>query len=448
MNEIGSDGVYFFDAEALPPGSSEFSPDERRILDLVNRKVAAGRSLDDVMGFVFETTREILPSDRLGLSFVEEDGRRVVARWARASYEPLLLGDGFAQDLRGSTLAPILDGAHTRVITDLGRYLDAHPHSASTRLVVQEGLKSSMTCPLSVDGRPVGFLFRSSRQPNAYDHHHVRLHLAIAERLSQAVEKAWRIEQLAAANQAYFEMLGFVSHELKSPIASLVMDVETILCGYEGEVTPGQSRKLQKVVEKSQYLLGLIGEYFTLSRIEGGQFEANIQSDVDFTGDVLGGALDIVQAQIVEKGITLHREWPDELVRVEGDPGLLRILLVNLLDNAVKYGVRDGEIRLRVERTDDKLTLSVWNKGPGFPPDQKPRLFRRFSRLQTPELLKRKGTGLGLYAVWRIVHLHGGSVWAESAPGEWAEFVVEIPQPIPRVNGVFERRPTNGGGSK
>lgn len=448
MNETDRDGTYFFHSETLPPRDSEFSSEERRVLDLVNQKVAAGRSLDDVMGFVFETTREILPSDRLGLSFVEENGRRVVARWARASYEPLLLGDGFAQDLRGSTLAPILDAGRTRVIVDLNRYLDAHPHSASTKLVVQEGLKSSMTCPLAVDGRPVGFLFRSSRQSNAYDYHHVRLHLAIAERLSQAVEKAWRIEQLAAANQAYFEMLGFVSHELKSPIASLVMDVETILCGYEGEVTPAQSRKLQKVVEKSQYLLGLIGEYFTLSRIEGGQFEANIQPGVDFTGDVVGGALDIVQAQIVEKGIRVRREWPDELVRIEGDPSLLRILLVNLLDNAVKYGVRDGEIRLRVERTDDKLTLSVWNSGPGFPPDQKSRLFRRFSRLQTPELLKRKGTGLGLYAVWRIVQLHGGRVWAESAPGEWAEFSVEIPQPIPTGNGAFERRPTNGGGRK
>jgi len=103
------------------------------------------------------------------------------------------------------------------------------------------------------------------------------------------------------------------------------------------------------------------------------------------------------------------------------------VVMVNLLGNAVKYGKREGRIRIRAHTVDGRLRVSVWNEGPGFPPEEKPRLFRKFSRLRTPELLKRKGTGVGLYSTWRIIQLHGGRIWADSEPGQWAEFSFEIP---------------------
>ena len=76
------------------------------------------------------------------------------------------------------------------------------------------------------------------------------------------------------------------------------------------------------------------------------------------------------------------------------------------------------------------FTVSVWNEGPGFPPESRGELFRKFSRLQTPETRDRTGTGVGLYTAWRIVHLHGGRMEAASQEGAWAEFSLEIPQPL------------------
>ena len=81
-----------------------FEPEERRVLRLVNQRVTALPTLDDVIDFLFERTSGIFPFDRIGLSFIEEDGRRVVSRYARATYEPLLLDRGFSDDLRGSSL--------------------------------------------------------------------------------------------------------------------------------------------------------------------------------------------------------------------------------------------------------------------------------------------------------------------------------------------------------
>jgi signal transduction histidine kinase len=119
----------------------------------------------------------------------------------------------------------------------------------------------------------------------------------------------------------------------------------------------------------------------------------------------------------------------------------MRIVLVNLLDNAVKYGRDDGEVRVTFEIVASRhvkpeaLRISVWNEGPGFPPSQRNRLFRRFSRLDTPALKGTKGTGVGLYNTWRIVQLHRGRITAESKLGEWARFCVEIPSSPECENG-------------
>ena len=437
MNVSTRNAVRFPELSTPSIDSEEFSAEERAALTAIDRKVTGARTLDEAMDFLFEATRGICPCDRLGLAFVEEgDGPasghgRVVAHWTRAVYEPVLLDKGFAQDLRGSSLQEILHTGRPRVIGDLEHYLREHPNSASTRAIVHEGIRSSMTCPLAVEGRPVGFLFRSSRESHAYDRHHVRLHLAIAERLSQAVEKAWRIEQLAAANRAYFEMLGFVAHELRSPLASLVMDIEALLAEQFGPVPPDQRVRLGGMTGKAEYLLSLIGDYLNLARIEDAELRLNLRNGLNIVEEVITPSIELVRNLADQQRTTVELDLLESPRPVQLDPSLFTVAMANLLSNAVKYGEECGLIRLRLRQTDGSLRISVWNRGPGFPPMERSKLFRKFSRLQSPELLKRKGTGVGLYTAWRIVQLHGGRIHAESEPGQWAEFALEIPQPIP-----------------
>lgn len=405
----------------------ECSPQERIILDSVNRKVAASGSLSGLIDFLFEKTRSISPTNRVSLAFVEEEGLRVVAHYARADYEPLMLKPGYAEDLAGSSLQQAIGSGEPRVINDLEQYLADHPDSRSTRLVVAEGLRSSMTCPLSVEGRRVGLLFRSSKQPHAYDAHQVRLWQALAEQISQAVEKAFRIEQLVAANLAYTEILGFVSHELKSPVASIVMNARILVDGYLGDVPDAQRDKIQHMIDKGDYLLRLVREYLDLARIESGEIRVALQPDLDFVEQVVEPAIDIVEPQQQAKSMALTRQFPDTATQVECDPDLMKVAMVNLVGNAIKYGHDGGEIRVTVERKDQTLRVSVWNEGPGFPEEQRPKLFRKFSRLDTPELKKRKGTGVGLYSTWRIIQLHHGTIRARSELGQWAEFYFSVP---------------------
>ena len=234
-----------------------------------------------------------------------------------------------------------------RIIGNLDLYLEAHPRSRSTKRLVQEGVRSNLTCPLSVEGRVVGFIFRSSRRTHTYRPRHIELQMAITERLSQAVEKAWRIEQLEEANYAYTQMLGFVSHELKSPVASMVTDAQLLEQGYLGELTEAQQGKLDGITRKGQYLLGLVNEYLDLARVEGGELQLERCSRVDVNEEVVEEALELVRPQLDAHGMQLVTEMPMAgSALVCCDPTLLRIVLVNLLDNAVKYGNDGGEVKL------------------------------------------------------------------------------------------------------
>jgi signal transduction histidine kinase len=420
----------FRESQTIAP----LAEDESRILQTVNQQIAAKRSLTDLIDFLFERTGTIFPFDRIGLAFVEEDGRRITSQYARASYTPILLGKGYAEDLRASSLERVLKAGTPRIIDDLERYLDEHPHSRSTRLLVHEGVRSSLTCPLVVEGRVVGFLFRSSRQRNVYTARHVELEMAISERLSQAVEKAWRIEQLEAVNFAYMEMLGFVSHELKNPVASMVTDAKLLSEGYLGPLEKEQTEKLQRLIGKGQSLLDLVDEYLDFAHVEGGELRLSPQSNVIFVDEVVEPALGAMRDRIDERQMQLTIDIPDPLRLItDCDPALLRIVLVNLLGNAVKYGRHGGALRLTVTLEGAKLRVAVWNEGQGFKSGDRQKLFRKFSRLETRGHGGRGGTGLGLYNVWRIVQLHGGSVKADSKFGEWAVFTLEIPQPLPHT---------------
>jgi hypothetical protein len=416
----------------------DFAPEERPglglsvqeldILGRINRKVAAKQSCEEIIDFVFDAIRPIRTSDRLSLAMLEDDGRRLVSRHVAADYPDVRLGKGYFEDLHGSSLRTVIETGQPRIINDLELYLRTHPHSRSTRLIVDEGVRSSMTCPLTVDGKSVGVVFWSCRRPHAYNEQRVRRHRAIAERLSQAIGNAHLIEGMQAANDAYMEMLGVVSHELKSPVAAIVTNARLLAEGYLGDLNTRQKDKIMAMVNKGEYLLGIVRRYLDLARIEGGHLQLHSRPIADFVAEVAEPCIEFSATAIEEAGMRLVRCFPAAPVALHGDPDQLRIVLGNLLTNGAKYGVKDGVIELTVTPDADGVTVSVHNDGPGFPPEQQGRLFRRFSRLDSPELMKRKGSGVGLYIAWRIINLHGGRIWAESAENHWARFSFRLPK--------------------
>lgn len=421
-------GVHFLPIRDPVPDESAFSAAERQALDQVNRRIAGAADLEAAVALLAAAMWPVAPCDRFGLAFIDEENGRLVSRVSHAEYAPVLLKPGYSESLHGSSLERVITGNFLRIIDDLADYAARRPQSASSRLLVREGVRSSLTCPLFVDRRVVGVLFRSSRQPHAYEARHVALHLAMAERLGQAIDKAWRIEQLAAANRNYMEMLGFVSHELKSPLAGIVMDADVLTGGYLGALSPEQRDKVARMAAKARHLLDLSKDYLDLARLEGGGMELNLSASVDLRDEILVPALAVASAQFEDQATVVEDQAPPAgALHLACDPELVRIVVVNLLGNAVKYGQHGGHVRIEAGGDGARNLLSVWNEGPGFAPEHRHLLFKRFSRLPEPELKKRKGTGIGLYTCWRIARLHGGLIEAESELGKWARFTLVLP---------------------
>ena len=167
----------------------------RRLLQ-VTQNINRGLDLGEVLEFLYQEFRAVIPFNRLGCALIDEKSGQVVAHWARSD-RPVCLGQGFQAPLEGSTLADIVRTGRPRIIGDLAAYLRRKPQSTSTNLVVREGMRSSLTCPLVVRGRPVGFLFFSSERPEAYSQAHVAFFQQIASQLSLIVEKGRLYSEMA-----------------------------------------------------------------------------------------------------------------------------------------------------------------------------------------------------------------------------------------------------------
>ncbi len=165
-------------------------------LSKVTEKINAGLVLDDVLNYVYESFWPIIPYDRIGFSLLEQNGTVVRVRWARSDAPDIKITNGYSAPLKGSSLERILETGQPRILNDLRNYLSEHPASESTRLIVEEGMRSSLTCPLIAAGRPIGFMFFSSMEPESFKNAHVDIFLQIAGELSMMVEKARLYEEV------------------------------------------------------------------------------------------------------------------------------------------------------------------------------------------------------------------------------------------------------------
>jgi len=424
-DNMEKESLIFFNKADLEKEES-FSGLEREILYQINLKVAGSRSLDEILDFIFEEIKKIIPCDRIDVAFIEDDNKRMVIQFVKSDYEPVYLKKGFASDIIGGSIQKVFLSGMPSVINDMELHERNNPMSDSAHMLVKEGILSSMVCPMKSEDRYIGMFMCRSRKPNAYGIHQISLQMAYAERLGQAVEKAYHIEELSSAMSSYMEMLSFVSHELKNPLASIIMTAKTLSSGYYGAIADKQKQAAERIVKKAEYLLNLTGEYLSLASIETGEFQAR-PKEVDFCKEIVAHSLGIVNVMIHEKNIKFDLNVPQTVPLIICDPELMKIVLTNFLSNAIKYSNPGAAIKLNITHKDGRLKVSVWNEGPGFPESEKIRLFKRFSILKTPELSEKKGHGVGLYVTWKIILLHGGRIWADSKHGEWAEFTFEIP---------------------
>lgn len=245
------------------------------------------------------------------------------------------------------------------------------------------------------------------------------------EEASAALQTA--LGETEEKNRAYLEMLGFVAHELKSPLASIVFALGSLRERILGPVNEAQDELLRSAAASADYLRDTIANYLSLSRIEEGGLRLQIE-EVTFRREILEPLLARMAELAAQRGMRFTCDV-DERTHAPCDRNLISSVFSNLLSNAIKYGRGGGEIRIagREEPGGRWLRFSVWNEGPGFSPEDGDKLFQKFSRLAGGGVDTKSGTGLGLFVALKVIEKHGGRIQATSEPGQWAEFSFQLP---------------------
>jgi signal transduction histidine kinase len=236
-------------------------------------------------------------------------------------------------------------------------------------------------------------------------------------------------EELNQKNKNYFEVLGFVSHELKNAL--------TILSGYVGlfhdnvlgELNEKQKNIMNKITSNVESINNLIINYLNLSKIEKGELIIE-KNELDVYNDILKNVIDIMtmQAERNKLNVDLSLGGIPKGVKLNADVNLLRMVFLNLFINAINYTKEGGKISYGYEEFEDCFRFNVYNEGEGIPPEFKDKIFEKFVRIKTKTCNKKEGSGIGLFTVKNIIEAHGGRIWVETDSSSWANFVFELPK--------------------
>jgi signal transduction histidine kinase/DNA-binding response OmpR family regulator len=240
--------------------------------------------------------------------------------------------------------------------------------------------------------------------------------------------------ELVEANKMKSQFLANVSHELRTPLNSIIGFSELLQDQNFGELNERQAQYIEFVHSSGEHLLNLINNILDLSKIETGKMVLNT---VEFSiMEVLGEVLGIVRPIAHKRDIVIEAKTVPASPKLVADRGKFKQIMLNLLSNAVKFNVEGGKVDVGWEIVEEPsgmeltryLIFSIKDTGIGIKEEDKGKLFKEFEQIDSSITREYGGTGLGLVLTKRLVELHNGSIWFESAPSKGSVFYMKLPQ--------------------
>jgi phosphoserine phosphatase RsbU/P len=248
-------------------------------------------------------------------------------------------------------------------------------------------------------------------------------HAVERQALLQSLEMS-RKQQLEFKNQ----FLSHVSHELRTPLTCIHQFVTILLDGLAGEVSGEQREHLTTILRSANQLTAMVRDLLEATRAESGKIR--LDTRCLSIADVLGTAGAMMQATAREKRVRLQVAAEGSLPFVLGDTERILEVLINLIDNAIKFTPAEGAVTVRAARMQSDpefIGITVTDTGQGITPESRHLIFERLYQDSHASDSSRKGLGLGLFIAKELVTLHGGKIWVTSEPGSGAVFTFTLP---------------------
>ncbi len=301
------------------------------------------------------------------------------------------------------------------------------------KILLSQGATSLLLTPFGAGQELLGCLTLLRNDPgNPWTQAEIEAVESLAGDIGRGLEHARLYEgeerlvtELKSLDGAKSSFLASASHDLRTPLTSILGYVELLSDGEAGPIRPAQARMLDAVGRNAWRLKTMIEDMLTISKIELGAFTTRLHP-LDLTS-LVPGAADVIRPSAAARGLTFEMSCPDQVLMVEGDPEQLDRVLVNLLSNAVKYTPSGGRVCLSAAREGNSAVLTVSDTGIGIPEKDQGSLFTRFFRASNAVELAIPGSGLGLSIVQTIVANHHADLSVESAQDRGTKVTVRIP---------------------
>jgi PAS domain S-box-containing protein len=396
--------------------------DERAALQAVTEEALAHLDLRELLETLLDRIAMTLAVDTVAVLLLDEEDQVLVARAAKGLEEEVVrgvripFGRGFAGRIAAERRPIVLpDVDHADVLNPILR---------------QKRIRSLLGVPLAVQGgKVIGVLHVGTLQPRAFGDDDVHFLQIVADRVALAIEHARLYEDARqarsdasaaeAALRARDEFLSVAAHELKTPMTSAKMAAQLLARSFRTKtLTTAQQRSLETIDRQITKLGRLVVRLLDTVRTQSGSLTMHLAS-ADLV-EVVRGVVD--EASGLSDRHTITLDAPASLP-MTADALRLEQVVLNLLENAVKFMPEGGPIEVSLAPAGRTAVLSVRDRGVGVAPEHLPRLFDRFYQAHSD----RSGMGLGLYISRQIVEQHGGTIYAESPPDGGTRFVISLP---------------------
>jgi signal transduction histidine kinase len=393
------------------------------IVDATNRcarALSSSLELEQAFAAFIRELRGLVAFDRTAILLVEDGHLRVLATAGAAADS--VFPPGTVIPIAGSAMAQLQSG---QVIY---REDMTERRFAEENEFVRLGLLSRLLAPLLAGPETIGAISVVRRQAHAFSQGEMELMGLLGRLAGGAVQnihayeaERTTAEELRRLSALRADFVSLVSHELRSPMASVIGSARTLQVRWR-ELTPEQRESfLGLIAHETSRLAALITDVLDTSQIEAGTFSYSFDN-VDLAPLVRDSA---AAAERGQDEVPVRAVVHDPLPHVRGDRDRLRQVLVNLIDNAVKYSPPGAEVRVEAQALDGRVVIDVRDRGPGIAREHHSVIFEKFGRVQSGS--GKPGTGLGLFIARSIAEAHGGSLAVSSTLQQGATFTLTLP---------------------
>jgi K+-sensing histidine kinase KdpD len=382
------------------------------------RDITVTLDLDEIFAILTRRVKDLLDIEACSIALLDHETNELVFRMATGGGAETVIGERvpWGKGIVGA----VAQRGKPITVPDVSQ--DERFYQEMDRKQTDFVTQSILAVPMISRGQVVGVV-EALNKLGGFDQEDERLLSALAGLAASVVENANLVAARQELEQLRENLTHMIVHDMRTPVGTISNCLQMLNKLLEDGGSDQAVQLINIASRSTQRLLNMVDSLLDIGRLEAGQELTDLQPVSIKT--LIQSAVDRLALYAQRKRMHLNIEWPDASTVVRADGGMIERVMVNLIDNAIKFTPAGGEVHVSIEVETDLLCVRVRDSGPGIPLEHQQRIFDKFARVRDPEGMG--GVGLGLAFCRLAIEAHGGRIWVESSGEQGSTFVFTLP---------------------